>query len=74
MWGRDRGLVVNSGFSWKISTKSFSGKSVLGIPYTQSVTLGCESPIGGLWNLIVSSSSARIHIPGMMGTWSYGSV
>lgn len=78
MWGRDRGLVVNAGFSWEISKKSFSGKGpgqgVLGIPYTQSTALGCGSPIGGLWNLIVSSSSARIHIPRTMGTWSYGSI
>lgn len=65
-------MVVNVGFSWEISKKSFSGKGpgqgVLGISYTQSVALGWGgSPIGGLWNLIVSSSSARIHTPGMVG-------
>lgn len=50
------------------------GQGVLGIPYTQSVALGWGSPIGGLWNLIVSSSSARIHTPGMAGAWAYGGI
>lgn len=45
-----------------------------GHPYTQSMALGCGSPIGGLWSFNFSSSPAGIHTPSMMGTWSSAGV